>query len=168
EGEALMWFTSLTASEMSSFDIVAERFISHFDYLIPQPPTLIDLVNEKMSPGEDFLDFAIRWQGMASRSEAIIPESQAVTLMIKNAIPQLRDILIFSDLRTIPQLCNRARIIQTQLTESMMPDYNTEDSIIGRPVNTIQSQPRRPNRRSRSAHQHQFNHAPTLHQQQPG
>src|SRR5262249_45925947 len=77
EGEALMWFASLTVAEMVSFDIVAERFMSHFDYLIPQPPTLLDLVNEKMSPDEDFLDFAIRWQDMASRSEAIIPESQA-------------------------------------------------------------------------------------------
>src|SRR5262249_18724572 len=51
--------------------------------------------------------------------------------------------------------------------ESMMSDYNTEDPIIERPVDVIQGQPSRPNRRSKSDHQHQFNHASTLHQQQP-
>jgi len=38
-----MWFASLSASELTAFDIVAERFISRFDYLTYQAPKLFDL-----------------------------------------------------------------------------------------------------------------------------
>ncbi|MQL95462.1 hypothetical protein Taro_028128 [Colocasia esculenta] len=58
EGETLRWFTSLPASDLINFDIVSERFISHFSYMATQVPTLPDLVAEKMKPDEDFVTYA--------------------------------------------------------------------------------------------------------------
>src|SRR5262249_1316309 len=57
EGEAHRWFTSLSAMELTSFDIVAERFTAHFSHLAHQALTLFDLVMEKMKLDEDFLHF---------------------------------------------------------------------------------------------------------------
>jgi len=112
EGDALKWFTSLSASELSSFDVVAERFAAHFSYLVGQSPTLCDLVSEKMKPDEDFIAFANRWRTMAAQSEVAILEKQAVSMLVTNTTPPLWNILLYSDLRSFQQLYNRARAIQ--------------------------------------------------------
>jgi len=121
EGEALGWFISLSTSELTSFDIVAQKFTDHFSYLAPQIPTLTDLVNEKMKPDEDFKDFANRWGAMACKSGIQIPKTQAIAMMVHNATPQLRSILMLSEITTVPQLYSRAKIIQAQIRESAMP-----------------------------------------------
>uniref|UniRef100_A0A1D1Z1M8 Succinyl-CoA ligase [ADP-forming] subunit beta n=1 Tax=Anthurium amnicola TaxID=1678845 RepID=A0A1D1Z1M8_9ARAE len=148
EGEALMWFASLSASELTSFRTVVERFMSRFGHITCQAPTLFDLVSEKMSPDEDFIDYVNRWGNMASGSEIAIPESQAVAMIINNATPQLRDILMFSELRTLSQLCSRGKVVQAQIRESMTPVPTTEDHVIGKLVSTLQCPPSRPNSRS--------------------
>jgi len=112
EGEALSWFSSLPASDLSSFDIVVERFTSHFSHLTHQVPTPFDLVMEKMKPYEDCLQFANRWRTMASRSGIIVLETQAVTIIVNNATPQLRAVLMLSELHTFSQLYNQAKIVQ--------------------------------------------------------
>jgi len=101
EGEALMWFASLSASELTSFRTVIEIFIARFDPLTCQALTLFNLANEKMSRDEDFFVYANRWWIIASRSGIAIPETQAVTMIINNATPQLRAILILSKIHTI-------------------------------------------------------------------
>src|SRR5262249_7555103 len=93
-----------------------------FSYLAHQSPTLCDLVAEKMKPDEDFIVFANRWRTMASRSEVMIPESQAVAMLVTNTTPQLRGILMFSELRSFQQLYNRAKVVQAQIKESMIPN----------------------------------------------
>src|SRR5262249_36877915 len=159
EGEALHWFTSLSALELSSFDTVAERFIEHFSYLAHQSPTLCELVAEKMKPDEDFIVFANRWRTMASRSEVMIPESQAVAMLVTNTTPQLRGILMFSELRSFQQLYNRAKVVQAQIKESMIPNIfeskpprgrkpasvpTTEGVTINEQVNAFHNPPGRP------------------------
>jgi len=120
EGEALMWFSSLSVLELTSFDIMTERFISHFSHLTHQTPTLFDLVMEKMKPDEDFLHFANRSRTMVSRSEVIIPKAQAVAMIVNNTTSQLRAILMLSELHTFSQLYNRAKIVQAQIRESVL------------------------------------------------
>src|SRR5262249_23659218 len=129
------------------FDIVVERFMAHFSHLAHQTPTLSDLVMEKMKPDEDFFHFANRWQTMASQSSIVIPESKAVTMLVHNTVPQLRDILMLSDFRTFPQLYNWAKMVQTQIRESSMPVPTTEDPIISQLVSTLHGKLDQPNRR---------------------
>lgn len=57
---------------------------------------------EKMRPNKDFIHIANRWRIMAFKTEVPIPESQAFTMLINNAIPQLRAILILNELHTFP------------------------------------------------------------------
>ncbi|MQL74680.1 hypothetical protein Taro_007049 [Colocasia esculenta] len=106
EGEALGWFTSLPASDLINFDIVSERFISHFYYMATQVPTLPDLVAEKMRPDEDFVTFANRWRSMASRADLPIPESQAIIMIVTNTIPLLKSILMLSEFPSFAHLYN--------------------------------------------------------------
>src|SRR5262249_2004523 len=123
EGEALHWFSSLSAADLASFDIVAGKFISQFSYLTGQSPTLYDVFSEKMKPEENFLQFANRWRTIASRSGVPIPERQAVTLIVNNTTPQLKAILMLSELHTFEQLYNRAKIVQTQIKEATLPIF---------------------------------------------
>ena len=112
EGEALRWFTSLPAIDLINFDMVSERFISHFAHMTSQTPTLFDLVSEKMKGDEDFVTFANRWRAMASRAEIVIPESQAIIMIINNTPPQLRSILMLNEFPSFTHLYNRARVVQ--------------------------------------------------------
>jgi len=48
---------------------------------------------------------------MAAKSELKLPERQAVTLMVNNATPQLKAILMLSELRTFEQLYDRAKVV---------------------------------------------------------
>jgi len=100
EGEALSRFTSLSAADLASFDTVAAKFVSQFSHLTYQSPTLFDLFSEKMRPDEDFLVYANRWCTMAARSELPVPERQAITIIVNNATPQLKVVLMLSELRT--------------------------------------------------------------------
>src|SRR5262249_31204808 len=158
EGEALSWFTSLSATELASFDIVAERFVAYFSYLTHQSPTLYELVMEKMKPDEDFVVFANRWRTMASRSEVIIPENQAVTMIINNTIPQLRAILMLSEMHTFQQLYAQAKVVQAQIKEFLVPNMfeprirgrksapvpTTEGVMINEQVSILNNPPNKP------------------------
>jgi len=123
DGEALNWFSSLSMADLASFDIVVERFTSYFSHMTHQRPTVYDLVSEKMKPDEDFTLFANRWRTMASKSEVLIPEAQAVTMMVSNTTPQLKAVLMLSELNTYTQLYNRAKIVQAQIKESTLPVF---------------------------------------------
>ncbi|MQL70210.1 hypothetical protein Taro_002533 [Colocasia esculenta] len=123
EGEALRWFTSLPASDLVNFDIVSERFISHFSYMATQVPTLPDLVAERMKPDEDFVTFANRWRSMASKVDIPIPESQAITMLVTNTTPVLRSILMLSKFPSFAHLYNRARVVQNQIKDSSLPHF---------------------------------------------
>src|SRR5262249_41201368 len=111
----LGWFISLSAFELASFDIVANRFLEQFSYLAPPTSTVTDLVNEKMKSDENFHDFANRWVTMLNNSGIRIPESQAIPMIVNNATPQLRSILMISEIHNIHQLHRRAKIIEAQI-----------------------------------------------------
>ncbi|MQM21606.1 hypothetical protein Taro_054649, partial [Colocasia esculenta] len=123
EGEALRWFTALPASDLVNFDIVFERFISHFSYMATQVPTLPDLVAENMRPDEDFVTFANRWRSMASRADIPNPESQAITMIVTNNTPLLRSILMLSEFPSFAHLYNRARVVQNQIKDSSLQPF---------------------------------------------
>src|SRR5262249_54700165 len=105
------------------FDTVAAKFISQFSHLTYQSPTLFDLISEKMKPDEDFLTYANRWRTMAVRSELPVPERQAITIIVNNATPQLKTVLMRSELRTFEQLYDRAKVVQAQIRESALPFF---------------------------------------------
>src|SRR5262249_42387341 len=86
-----------------------------FSHLAHQTPTLFDLVTEKIKSDKDFLPFTNWWRTIASRSEVIIPRAQAVAMIVNNATPQLRTILMLSKLHTFYKLYNRAKIVQAQI-----------------------------------------------------
>ncbi|MQL80350.1 hypothetical protein Taro_012781 [Colocasia esculenta] len=123
EGKALRWFTSLPASDLVNFDIVSERFISHFSYMATQVPTLPDLVVEKMKANKDFVTYANRWRSMASRADIPIPESQAIILLVTNTTPVLHSILMLSEFSSFSHLYNRARVIENQIKDSSLPHF---------------------------------------------
>ena len=58
EGEALHWFISLPAQDLINFEVLSEKFITHFSHLVHQSATIFDLVTEKMKSDEDFFQFA--------------------------------------------------------------------------------------------------------------
>ncbi|MQL97427.1 hypothetical protein Taro_030118 [Colocasia esculenta] len=166
EGEALRWFTALPALDLINFDIVSERFISHFSYMATQVPTLPDLVAEKMKPDEDFVTFANRWRSMASRADVPIPESQAITIIVTNTIPLLRSILMLSEFPSFAHLYNRAMVVQNQIKDSSLPPSfkgkpkgrkapaapTTEGVTVNESFNAC-SQPLRPPNKSSNPHQ---------------
>src|SRR5262249_39630571 len=111
EGESLSWLTSLSAADLASFDTVAAKFISQFSHLTYQSPTLFDLFSERMRLDEDFLTYANRWRTMAARSELPVPERQAITVIVNNATPQLKAVLMLSELLTFHQLYHTAKVV---------------------------------------------------------
>src|SRR5262249_26281104 len=64
-----------------------------------------------------------RWRTMASSSEVIIPETQGITILVNNTTPQLRAVLMLSELHTFEQLYNRAKVVQAQIRESTLPIF---------------------------------------------
>ena len=58
EGEALKWFNTLTACDLSDFKIVQEKFLNQYSHRIQHKPTIRDLITEKMKPNKSFVTFA--------------------------------------------------------------------------------------------------------------
>ena len=66
EEEALRWFNMLTASDLSDFKIVLEKFLHQYGQRVQHKPTIGDLLAEKMKPDEECVIFASKWRDMAA------------------------------------------------------------------------------------------------------
>lgn len=129
--------------------------------MIGHVPKMTDLIAEKMKTDESFFQFASRWRDLASRSPVVMPESEAVSILIHNYTPQFRAILPLSDLTTFAQLYHRAKIVQTQIPSrtrlkrfNNRRNQNNNTTTEGEQVNSV-SWPVRPNNRNRNNNNNQ-------------
>ena len=81
-------------------------------------PTLTDVIDEKMKPDEDFVQFVDRWRLLAAKIRISIHESEQIKLIINNADPYLRTRMSLTEIPvSFTELYSKGRTIQNQLRD---------------------------------------------------
>lgn len=115
-----MWFGSLPVGSFTTFEELAAKFMSQYSYLTSKKPTISDLQDTTQGPNENVQTFIGRFRELLVKTEVVIPESQAVQMIIQNLRDPLRALMLLGPVRTYVELYERASQLERNLKKGML------------------------------------------------
>ena len=88
EGKAAAWFGSLPVGSFSTFEELADKFMSQYSYLSGKKPTITDLQDTIQGANENVQSFVIRFRELLVKTEIVIPEPHFF-LLFESSLPSL-------------------------------------------------------------------------------
>ena len=81
-GPALSWFTSQNFEEITTFEILARRFVEHFGFITEIVPTRTDLEALFQKKGETFSAYLARWKEISHQLKTPVTLEEGISMVI--------------------------------------------------------------------------------------